>query len=651
MCVIVVQRHITSLDCELFRTQRQNEWSNRMTKNVFSIKPGNALPLGVTRVANGVQFAIYLQNKKQCYLKLYRKGWKSPEYRIPLTDEYRMGSVYFVRIELTDSDDGVSLATLLTEQYEYLYEADGKDIIDPYAAGISGRERWNHRGKIPMRGKICLKDFDWEGDCILRTPFHDLIIYQLHPRGFTKHPSSHVHARGTFAGLQEKIPYLKQLGINGVFLLPAYEFEEMRDGKVNYWGYGESGNYYFAPKASYSSSEQADVELKQTIKALHQNGIEVLLDFYFAPGTNLNLITDCLRHWVLNYHVDGFRVNTEVMPSVSLVSDPILSGIKLLSAYWDTKMLSNAGISHREHFIAEYNEGFMNDARRFLKSDEGQVESFFFRFYRHLPHAGIINFITHVNGFSMMDLVSYDIKHNESNGERNTDGTEYNYSWNCGVEGKSRKKAVCEQRMRQIRNAFLMLFFSQGTPMLLAGDEFGNTQDGNNNPYCHDDATTWLNWRETKTGAEIREYVRKLIAFRKEHPVLRQEKPLSLMDTMSCGLPDLSAHGVETWRPDFSNYSRLLGVLLCGKYAKARDGQEDDSIYIIFNMYWENKSFGLPTLPDGREWHAAIETFDESFHELPARKAKTGRRKKMRRSGVQRSTVVPPRSIVVFVSR
>lgn len=622
-----------------------------MTKNLFTIKPGNALPLGVTKVADGVQFAIYLQNKKKCYLKLYRKGWKLPEYRIPLTDEYRMGSVYFVHIQLTNLSGDLDLARLLTEQYEYLYEADGEDIIDPYAAGISGRERWNHRGKLPIRGKICLLDFDWMGDCILRTPFHELILYQLHPRGFTKHVTSRVKAKGTFAGLQEKIPYMKQLGINGVFLLPSYEFEEIQGEKVNYWGYGESGNYYFAPKAAYSSSEQADVELKQTVKMLHQNGIEVLLDFYFAPGTNLNLITDCLRHWVLNYHVDGFRVNTEVMPSISLVSDPILSGVKLLSAYWDAQMLSRAGISHMEHSIAEYNEGFMNDARRFLKSDEGQVAKFFERFYRHPAHTGVINFMTHVNGFTMMDLVSYDIKHNESNGERNTDGTEYNYSWNCGVEGKSRKKTVREQRMRQIRNAFLMLFLSQGTPMLLAGDEFGNTQDGNNNPYCHDDTVTWLNWQETKMAGEIREYVRKLIAFRREHPVIRQEQPLRLMDTLSCGVPDLSAHGLQTWRPDFSNYSRLLGVLLCGKYAAVPDGGEDDSIFVIFNMYWENKSFGLPDLSDGREWFAAIETFDDSFYELPARRVKPGRRKKSKRLGIQRTTVVPPRSIVVFVSR
>ena len=588
-----------------------------MTKNQFTIQPGNALPLGVTKVADGVQFAIYLPDKRECYLKLFRKGHQTEQYRIPLTDEYRMGSVYFVHLRSKNTTSAFDIAEELSDKYEYVYEADGEDIVDPYAAGISGRDRWNRTDKMPVRGRICLKEFDWEGDYILRKPFHELVLYQLHVRGFTKHASSGVSKPGTFAGLQDKIPYMKDLGINGVLLLPVYDFEEKQGDKVNYWGYGVSDTYYFAPKAAYSSGENADEEFKETIKKLHRNGMEVILDFYFAPGTNLNLMTDCLRHWVLNYHVDGFRVNTEVMPSLTLASDPILSGVKLFSSYWDEEMLSGAGIHQADNCLAEYNEGFMNDARRFLKSDEGQAEAFYKRFYRHPDKVGVINFMTHVNGFTMMDLVSYDIKHNESNGERNADGTEYNYSWNCGVEGKTRKKAVLEQRKRQIRNAFLMLLFSQGTPMILAGDEFGNSQEGNNNPYCHDDAVTWLNWKPTKTGEQIRNYVKQLIAFRTEHPVLHQAKALCTQDTLSCGLPGISAHGVQTWRPDFSNYSRILGVLLAGDYAQKPDGTSDDSIYIIFNMYWETKSFDLPTLPAGKEWHAAIETFDETFHVLP----------------------------------
>lgn len=650
-----------------------------MKKQKFTIKPGHALPLGVTRVQDEVQFAIYLPDRKRCFLKLYRLGEPEPEYRIPLTDEFRVGSVYFVLLHLEDSDAGpasedfedsshssaVSLAQILTEQYEYLYEADGEDLVDPYASAVTNRNVWGERSpKHQTRGRICLRDFDWETDHPLHIRFSDQILYQLHVRGYTRHFSSRVKHPGTFDGLRQKIPYLQELGINGVLMLPVYEFQEVQQSyqpagekdlvgqTVNYWGYGSPETYYFAPKASYSSDPgQADQELKSLIKALHQAGIEVLLDFYFLPGTNLTLMTDCLRNWVLNYHVDGFRVNTEVMPSLSLVSDPILSGVKMLSSYWDAKMLSDAGVHHEENALAEYNDGFMNDARRFLKSDEGRTEAFFRRFYYKPQGADVINYITHVNGFTMMDLVSYDIKHNESNGEHNHDGTEYNYSWNCGVEGKSRKQAVVNQRMRQIRNAFLMLLFSQGTPMILAGDEFGNTQDGNNNPYCHDDTLTWLNWRESKQKTQIREYVKRLIAFRRENPVLHQGRQMQMMDTISCGVPDLSAHGLQTWRPDFSNYSRMLGILLSGKYVENEQGEMADSIYIIFNMYWETKSFDLPMLPDGNEWYVFLETYDETFTELPPHKPKKKTRKYRKQMGIQRKTVVPPRSIVVYVSR
>lgn len=650
-----------------------------MKKQRFTIKQGHALPLGVTKVQDGVQFAIYLPDRKQCFLKLYRIGQPKPEYRIPLTDEFRMGSVYFVLLQLEDHEkeqasermdlsvklSAVTLAQILTEQYEYLYEADGEDLVDPYASALSDRNKWGKRNHdVQTRGRICLKEFDWGTDHPLHTDFSDLILYQLHVRGYTRHSSSKVKHPGTFAGLRQKIPYMQELGINGVLLLPIYEFQEIQsvtekyldaeDSKetLNYWGYGAPETYYFAPKASYSSKpEQADQELKDFIKSIHQVGIEVLLDFYFLPGTNLTLMIDCLRHWVLEYHVDGFRVNTEVMPSISLASDPILSGVKLLAAYWDPQMLSDAGVLHAENALAEYNDGFMNDARRFLKGDEGQVEPFFNRFYRKPQDADVVNYITHVNGFTMMDLVSYDIKHNESNGEHNMDGTEFNYSWNCGVEGKSRKKVIVDRRIRQIRNAFFMLLCSQGTPMILAGDEFGNTQDGNNNPYCHDDTVTWLNWRETKQGTQIREYVKRLIAFRKEYPLLHQGRLLQLMDTISCGVPDLSAHGVQTWRPDFSNYSRVLGILLSGQYVQNPSGETSDSIYIIFNMYWETKSFDLPTLSDGSEWHVFLETYEETFSELPPHRQRKLSKKRRKQMGIQRKTVVPPRSIVVFISR
>ena len=533
-----------------------------------------------------------------------------------------------------------------------------------------------------MRGGICPGEFDWDGDCQIKRNFNETILYQLHVRGYTKHQSSGVKHKGTYKGLVEKLPYMKELGINAVLLLPCYEFDEIQkeykiyngrpvplndtedEGsssskyiKLNYWGYGADNTYYLAPKAAYAADRSNPVdEFKAFVKSFHKEGIEVLMDIYFLPGTNLYLMADCLRNWVLNYHVDGFRINNEVMPSVALVSDPVLSGVKILSSGWDNALLQSPGIRQPGKFLAEYNEGFMNDARKFLKGDEGMTGSFAGRFTRNMAGCAVINFITHINGFTLMDLVSYDVKHNESNGERNHDGTDYNYSWNCGAEGRSRKQTIIERRMRQIRNAFLMLLCSQGTPMILAGDEFGNTQLGNNNPYCHDNLVTWLNWKHSKREMQILEYVRKLVQFRKEHHVLWQEDGLPSSDNRGLGLPGISVHGTQAWRADYSNYNRMLGILLNGDYAKDANGGTDDIIYFIFNMYWEQKTFDLPSLPNGRKWYAAITTYDDMFYEMPVKKNGWKKRKKTVKNKndgmeLQRKTVVPPRSVVVFIGR
>lgn len=647
-----------------------------MTKGnkLFEYRVGSSLPFGVTKVQGGVQFAVYLPDSKNCFLKLYKKGRKTPDSVVALTEKFKVGGVYFVTVCKSEAaEDDRSIAQILTQDYEYMYEADGREFIDPYADYITGREHWGKRlGQTKqVRGGICIQDFDWKGDTPLRIPYSDLILYQLHVRGYTKHSSSKVTHKGTFRGLIEKIPYLKDLGINGILLLPVYEFcevadeamhteglEHMPDGehetqenKINYWGYGTKDTYYFAPKAAYTSNLAApSIEFKEMVQVFHANGIEVLLDIYFAPGTNLFLMTDCLRSWVLKYHVDGFRINQEVMPSLTVASDPILSGVKVLASYWDMDMLHNARISGRKNALGEYNEGFMNDARRFLKSDEGMVERMVRYFSRNFEDHSVVNFITHVNGFTLMDLVSYDVKHNQGNGEMNQDGTEYNYSWNCGVEGKTRKKTILDRRMVQIRNAFLMLLTSQGTPMLLAGDELGNTQFGNNNAYCQDNAITWINWNMTKTAVQIHDFVKNIIQFRRTFSVLHQEKPVRMMDTLSCGMPDLSIHGTQAWRPDYSNYSRMLGMLYYGEYAGEGQGR---SVYIIYNMYWEAKSFDLPNLPRGREWRVMVDSYDNTFDsELLRKKLVVGSKKKRKPKGqvdLQKKTVVPPRTIVIFV--
>ena len=635
------------------------EENMKKENKLFEYRVGSAMPFGVTRVQYGVQFAVYLPQSKNCFLKLYKKGRRTPDSVIALTEKFKVGDVYFVIICKSEKlKDDRNIAQILTQDYEYMYEADGKEFIDPYANYVTGREHWGKRNRQAkqIRGGICLHDFDWKKDSPLRIPYSDLILYQLHVRGYTKHSSSKVAHKGTYRGLMEKIPYLKDLGVNGVLLLPSYEFcevEEDQEEKINYWGYGTQRTYYFAPKASYSSnSAMPSVEFKEMVQAFHRNGMEVLLDIYFLPGTNLFLMIDCLRSWVLNYHVDGFRINQEVMPSLTVASDPILSGVKVLASYWDMDMLRSASVCAQKNALGEYNEGFMNDARRFLKGDEGMVERMVRYFSRNFADHSVINFITHVNGFTMMDLVSYDVKHNQENGEQNQDGTEYNYSWNCGIEGKTRKRLILDRRMVQIRNAFLMLLTSQGTPMILAGDELGNTQFGNNNAYCQDNAVTWINWNMTKTAQDIHDFVKNIIRFRRAFPVLHQERPIRMMDTLSCGMPDLSIHGLQAWRPDYYNYSRLLAMLYYGEYAG--DGQER-SVYVIYNMYWETKSFDLPNLPGGKEWRVMIDSYDNTFDAsfLKKKKKKSTASKNLtkakKKRDLQRKTVVPPRSIVIFV--
>lgn len=632
--------------------------------NLFNIKPGDTLSFGVIKAATGVQFSVYLPDETDCKLKFYYIGRKEPACVIPLTEEFKRGGVYFVVITGINSneEDRRSIMQILSQDFEYMYEAGGKEFIDPYAQVIHGKPSWGKaagsRQKF-VRGGICPGEFDWDGDCQIKRSFNETILYQLHVRGYTKHQSSGVKHKGTYKGLVEKLPYIKELGINAVLLLPCYEFDEIQKeyNKLNYWGYGAENTYYLAPKAAYAADKNnPSHEFKEFIKSFHKEGIEVLMDIYFIPGTNLYLMADCLRNWVLDYHVDGFRINNEVMPSVMLVSDPVLSGVKILASSWDSSLLRSPGVKQSGKFLAEYNEGFMNDARRFLKSDEGMTGSFAGRFKRNMQDCAVINFITHVNGFTLMDLVSYDVKHNESNGERNKDGTDYNYSWNCGAEGKSRKQTIIERRMGQIRNAFLMLLCSQGTPMILAGDEFGNTQLGNNNPYCHDNLVTWLNWKHNKRETEILEYVKKLIIFRKEHHVLWQEGGLPQSDNRGLGMPGISVHGTQAWRADYSNYNRMLGILLNGDYAKDASGGTDDIIYFIFNMYWEQKTFDLPFLPNGRKWYAAITTYDDMFYEIPVKKNSWKKRRKTVKNKndgmeLQRKTVVPPRSVVVFIGR
>lgn len=544
----------------------------------MKVVQGAPLPLGVSRQKEALNFAVGVKEGKQCALLLYKCGENVPMEKIPMKEEAGTGTVRCVM-----------LSDLPAQVCEYNYEIDGKIVTDPYAKGIAGRERWNDqvdftphqvRGKIPQK-----EEYPWEDDCPLRIPEEDVIAYSLHVRGFTRHSSSKVKKKGTFRGVMEKLPYLKELGINQIQCMPVYEFEE-RGRKVNYWGYGEG--FFFAPKASYAADHDAQKELKELVKTCHREGIEVVLDFPFTAQTRFQIVEDCLRYYVMEYHIDGFLLNPYQVPVEFLRIDPVLSGTKLLIK----------------------DESFQNTMRRFLKGDEGMIASVAEQFRRKTSVSGSCNYITNHTGFTLEDLVSYDAKHNEANGEQNQDGPDYNYSWNCGVEGKTRKKQIVKLRQGQKRNAMFLLMTAQGTPCLLAGDEFGNSQGGNNNVYCQDNETGWVDWSRLEREKSFFHYVKELIAFRKKHGILHQKEALTGTDRSGSGIPDISYHGEAAWQIQQEASSRQLGILYSGSPKK------ESNCFLVYNMHWIAHSFALPALPKDQAWYQVMST-EEGFYEQP----------------------------------
>ena len=614
-------------------------------------------PLGVTQEADGVRILVQGRAKEVCLL-LYRPGEKTPCEEISFDPKYRMGDVWELALDRTDF-----------ASFEYNFMIDGKIVTDPNARVITGREKWADRKRAgkPVRGRILSEEFDWEDDVNPETPYAETILYKLHVRGFTAHASSGVSARGTYAGVVEKIPYLKDLGITAVELMPVTEFDEIMmsasgsgfhdakpepTGYLNYWGYGPS--YLYAVKSAYASHGEmsAECEFKTLVKELHKAGIECIPEIYFTGKELPGEILSVLRYWAEEYHVDGFHLSG--FPDLSLAAeDPFLRRTKLFAENWNEVMNrrpkqgyitpGDGVVSVEEKNLAEYNMQFMEDMRRFLKGDEGILSAFEFRNRRNPAEYAVINYMANTNGFTLMDAVSYDRKHNEKNGEENRDGSDYNYSWNCGAEGPTRKKKIVELRKQLLKNAYLLLFLSQGVPLLMAGDEFGNSQDGNNNAYCQDNAVSWLNWKLLETHKDQVDFVKRLIAFRKAHKMFHMDREPRIMDYKSCGRPDVSYHGENAWKPEFENFRRQFGILYWGAYAKRSDGSDDANFYVAYNMHWEPHMFGLPHLPKGARWRVICSTADPDVEDIPA--DGTGETLKN-----QMMLAVPPRGIMILES-
>lgn len=576
-----------------------------MAKQMITTK-GTPYPSGVTVLKDGsLNISIAMENK-DCGIIIY-SGNK--EYKASFDDDCRIGSLYCVNISGIEMKD----------TYEYCFYDGEKIFVDAYAKRVLGNEQYGKAAK-KLRGAFYQQEFDWEADKPLCIPYSDSLIYQLHVRGFTKHSSSGVTNRGTYEGLVEKIPYLQELGITAVELMPCYEFLEMEEKAVideripmayqdtepvlNYWGYKEG--YYYAPKSAYAAGSNAVAAFKTMVKELHKAGIEVIMQFYFPNTVSQSLIIDALRFWVCEYHVDGFHLKGERIPNDMLASDSLLKGTKMIYYGFPTgELYGNKAPVYKN--LAECNDGYMYDMRKFLKSDERMMGSVLHHMKVNPKEQAVVHYITESNGFTLHDLVSYDRKHNEDNGENNLDGNPYNASWNCGAEGKTKKKPVLELRLKQMKNAVLLNLFSQSTPMLLAGDEFANSQKGNNNAYCQDNLISWLNWSDIEKNKEFYSFVKDVIAFRKEHALLHKSKEYTMLDEAVCGYPDLSYHSEEPWKCSYDDLTRHFGMMYCGDYSDDK-AEKGTFIYLAVNMHWIPHEFALPKLPNGVKWQLVYDT-------------------------------------------
>lgn len=577
---------------------------------------GTADRLGVAKCGDMTRFAVAVPDGLDAELLLYHLGRTEPCQVIPLKEKDRVGEVNCVQVRF---DGG---------KYEYNYRIDGQILPDPYAPQVTRRKN----ARTGEEALYCsLNASHVSASDFVRIPYEDSIFYKIHVRGFTKHRSSGVKHPGTFLGIIEKIPYLRDLGVTSLILMPVYEFEDRvqlpgstyyLDGKLevmrpqedcgirkNYWGY--STGLYFAPKASYCATKSPNEEFSLMVDRLHEAGMEVVLEFYFSSDADSQLVLDVLHHWLLRFHVDGFRLMGEGGWLHAIMRDPLLTRTKILNDVVDTERLYHNGKLPVHKNLAEMNRGFEIPMRKFLKSDlDIPVSRVAEIMRRRNSQKGIIQYLADNDGFTMADMVAYEEKHNDENGQNNQDGIKDNYTWNCGEEGPTRKKAVRDLRRKQLRNAFAFLLTAQGTPMIYGGDEFENSQRGNNNCWCQDNATGWLNWNKSKSALALTDFVKKLLKFRREHQILHMKADVRLVDYKSIGFPDLSYHSDIAWMMESGGMKEAFGILYCSEYENPEDPVR--YIYIAYNMYWREQFFALPVLPEGYLWYLKVSTASDA---------------------------------------
>jgi isoamylase len=647
----------------------------------YPVRAGRPLPFGATLVPDGINFAVYANQATSMTLVLFAHGQREPLAELPFPPAFRIGGTYAMTVFGLDP-----------EEIDYGFRADGEFspeqgkyfdrraiLSDPYAGALGGGEVWGQErdpaDPYRYRARVPWDDYDWEGDHPLNLAHEDMVIYELHVRGFTRDESSGVAAPGTYAGLVEKIPYLKALGVTCVELMPVFEFNELENDRsdpasgrrlYNYWGYSPIG--FFAPKAGYAATARAGLqvdEFKNLVKQLHRAGIEVILDVVFnhtgegnelgptisfrgldnntyyimsgghysnysGTGNTMNcnhpivrgFILDCLRFWASEYHVDGFRFDLAAIlgraqdgsllanPPLleSLGADPVLRDCKLIAEAWDAAGLYQIGSFADYSRWSEWNGRYRDVVRRFVKGDLGLAGELATRLtgsadlYGDRGSAASINFVAAHDGFTVADMVSYNDKHNDANGEGNRDGDNGNNSWNCGVEGPTDDPAVLALRRQQSRNLLTLLLVSHGVPMILAGDEVGRTQGGNNNAYCQDGPLSWFDWNLVEKNADLLQFVQRMLQFRAQHRALRPGRAAIGPEEQQL-FPTVSWHGVRAWSADWAVHCRLVAVMFYDRHEGS-----DDCVYVATNSYWEGLDLELPELPEHLAWHRFIDT-------------------------------------------
>ncbi len=544
----------------------------------------------------------YASDKKDCGIILYERKNGSEIGHYPFERKDGENKVY----ELFLKD--ISL-----DKISYLFYEENRPVIDKRALMFEGADTF---GKVKSyanyRSISVAQNYNWEGDTYPHLSYSESVGYCLHVRGFTQHKSSQVKAKGTFRGITEKIPYLKNLGITTLELQPAYEFVESAVSikeaqiespalKLNYWGYKEA--FYYVPKRAYTYGKDSSKEFKDMVKELHRNHMELVMQFYFPDYFSRMEILPILRYWHQEYHVDGFHLKGNNLPICDIVSDAYLNNAKIWCEHFHPGEISASDASYKR--LAVYNDEYLCNLRGFLKSDINMAQPAIRCMMRNPKQYGIVNYLTNYYGFTMADMVCFQEKHNESNGEENRDGTNYNCSWNCGVEGLTRKKNVLELRKQQLNNAFALLFLSQGMPLFFMGDEFGNSQKGNNNPYCQDNEITWLDWKGLEKNKGIYDFVKQLITMRKRYKVFSKDTEYTLTDYLSLGMPDLSYHDEEAWKYSWQDTKNSIGFMLNGDYA---EGCQDSFWYVALNMHWEEQNFSLPDVGENYHWILFLST-------------------------------------------